>query len=150
MGPLTDMNELKGLVGVSLLIFGLNAVLAQSQRSDSLVLKDRELPVVGTTTIRSSTGVTEMTSKGLRASRLISAEVYNSEGEIIGKIDDLIVDSGAVINVAILSVGGFLGIGKRLIAIPTLAMHVDNQSRVILPQGTKEKLMSMSEFRYSK
>ena len=104
--------------------------------------------MIGMTTVSGTTGVTEISTRGLRASKLVSAQVYNSEGEVIGKIDDLIVDSGAVINMAVLSVGGFLGMRRHLIAIPTLALYIDAQGRVVLPQGSKEKLKSMRAFKY--
>jgi hypothetical protein len=136
------------LWGVMSLILVSQGVQVYAQDADSLVPENRRLPVVGMTTAKGSNGVTGMTTRGLRASRMVSAEVYNNEGEVIGKIDDLIVDSGAIINVAVLSVGGFLGMGRHLIAIPTLALYIDDQGRVVLPEGSKEKLRSMRAFKY--
>ena len=54
-----------------------------------------------------------------RASQLKGVEVRNTAGEKVGKIHDLVIDphSGNAAYVA-LSVGGFLGMGDKLFAIP--------------------------------
>lgn len=53
-----------------------------------------------------------------RASQLVGATVYNSDGKSIGTINDLLVSSNGTISNAIISVGGFLGIGQKLVEVP--------------------------------
>jgi sporulation protein YlmC with PRC-barrel domain len=54
-----------------------------------------------------------------RASKVIGAKVKNSKGEDLGKVEELVVDPGeGTIEYAVLSFGGFLGMGDKLFAIP--------------------------------
>ncbi len=53
-----------------------------------------------------------------RASKLVGSNVYNQLGEVIGSVDDLMLGSDGKVDQAVLSVGGFLGIGGKLVAVP--------------------------------
>ncbi len=64
------------------------------------------------------TGRLRRTHGGWRAERVIGAAVYNEAGERIGTVDDLIVGQDGKISTAVLSVGGLLGIGDRLVGVP--------------------------------
>jgi sporulation protein YlmC with PRC-barrel domain len=86
--------------------------------------------------------------KGYRASKLIGTEVTNDKNEKIGKIDDLVVDKNRVL-FAVLQVGGFLGVGGRLVAVPSESLVIDDTGRNIqLPGASKEELQKLAEFKY--
>jgi hypothetical protein len=53
-----------------------------------------------------------------RASKVVGLNVYNDKNENIGAINDLLMDKGGSIKAAVISVGGFLGMGSRLVALP--------------------------------
>jgi sporulation protein YlmC with PRC-barrel domain len=53
-----------------------------------------------------------------RSSKLIGLNVYNENNEKIGDIEELVVDKSAKIDDVILGVGGFLGLGEHLVAVP--------------------------------
>jgi sporulation protein YlmC with PRC-barrel domain len=53
-----------------------------------------------------------------RASKLVGLSVYNDSNENIGSINDLLTDKSGNIKAAVIGVGGFLGMGSRLVAIP--------------------------------
>ncbi len=53
-----------------------------------------------------------------RISKIVGSEVRNKSGEKIGDIRDLMVDDHGTIKLAIVSTGGFLGVGDRLHAVP--------------------------------
>ncbi|HXN67793.1 MAG TPA: PRC-barrel domain-containing protein [Bradyrhizobium sp.] len=53
-----------------------------------------------------------------RASKIVGLGVYNDNNESIGTINDLLMDKSGNIKVAVLSVGGFLGVGSHYVAIP--------------------------------
>jgi hypothetical protein len=55
---------------------------------------------------------------GYRASKVIGTSVTNDANETIGKIDDLLVSSDGKDPYAVLSIGGFLGMGSHLVAVP--------------------------------
>ncbi|WP_213769578.1 PRC-barrel domain-containing protein [Bradyrhizobium sp. dw_78] len=53
-----------------------------------------------------------------RASKVVGLNVYNDNNENVGSINDLLTDSSGNIKAAVISVGGVLGVGSRLVAIP--------------------------------
>jgi len=53
-----------------------------------------------------------------RASKVVGLSVYNGKNENIGSINDLLMDKNGSIKAAVISVGGFLGMGSRLVALP--------------------------------
>ena len=53
-----------------------------------------------------------------RVSKIIGSDVRNRSGDKIGDIRDLMVDATGTIKLAIVSTGGFLGVGDRLHAVP--------------------------------
>src|SRR5580704_10941221 len=53
-----------------------------------------------------------------RASKLVGLSVYNDNNESIGSINDLLTDRNGNIKAAVLGVGGFLGVGEHLVAVP--------------------------------
>jgi hypothetical protein len=55
---------------------------------------------------------------GYRASKVIGSNVVNEENEVIGKIDDLLISLDGKEPYAVLSIGGFLGMGTHLVAVP--------------------------------
>jgi sporulation protein YlmC with PRC-barrel domain len=94
------------------------------------------------------TDVVQLAS-GYRASKLSGADVYNRNKDTIGTLDDLIVSSGGDRGTyAILSVGGFLGMGKHLVAVPFNDLQINNR-RVVLPDATKKSLAALPEFKYA-
>src|ERR1700720_4120669 len=53
-----------------------------------------------------------------RASELMGAAVVNDQDERIGTIDDFIIGRDDSVLFAVLQIGGFLGLGGRLVAVP--------------------------------
>ena len=52
-----------------------------------------------------------------RASKVVGLNVYNDNNEKIGSINDILMDKGGNVKAAVISVGGFLGMGAHLVAI---------------------------------
>jgi sporulation protein YlmC with PRC-barrel domain len=53
-----------------------------------------------------------------RASKVVGLSVYNDANESLGSINDLLTDKNGNIKAVIIGVGGFLGVGEHLVAIP--------------------------------
>ena len=53
-----------------------------------------------------------------RASKVVGLNVYNEKNENVGSINDLLMDKSGSIKAAVISVGGFLGMGAKLVAVP--------------------------------
>jgi hypothetical protein len=88
-------------------------------------------------------------AKGHRASKLIGSGVTNDQNERIGTIDDIIISRDRVL-FAVLQVGGFLGIGARLVAVPYQGLVIDETGgKITLPGATRDELKKLPEFRYA-
>jgi hypothetical protein len=85
---------------------------------------------------------------GYRASKVIGSSVVNDKNETIGEIDDLLVSPDGKRPYAVLSIGGFLGMGTHLVVVPyDTLMFTGN--KIMLPGGTKEGLKTLPEFKYA-
>ena len=63
--------------------------------------------------------ISETSVKGdWRASKVVGLKVYNDNNESLGSINDLLMDKGGSIKAVVLGVGGFLGVGQHLVAVP--------------------------------
>ena len=85
---------------------------------------------------------------GYRASKVIGSSVLNEANETIGKIDDLLVTRDGKEPYAVLSIGGFLGMGTHMVVIRYDSLKfADN--KIVLPGGTKDGLKMLPAFEYS-
>ena len=76
------------------------------------------------------------------ASDIYKADVYDNAEDKIGVVTDLVIDNGGNVTSAVVGVGGFLGAGKKEVAVPFKALKVmsrDNKDWLVLNQ-TKEEL----------
>jgi sporulation protein YlmC with PRC-barrel domain len=87
----------------------------------------------------------------LRASKFIGETVRNGKGEKIGSVDDLILNRGDKVLYAVLSIGGFLGMGDRLVAVPfeELKFGTKDVEGVVIYDATKEQLQAQPAFTYA-
>ncbi|MGZ3524012.1 MAG: PRC-barrel domain-containing protein [Thermodesulfobacteriota bacterium] len=80
------------------------------------------------------------------ASEIVGTQVKNPQGEVMGKIDDLVFDDEGRISFAILGYGGFLGIGQNLVAVPITSLFYAGESRDFVLNATKENIQSAPLF----
>jgi sporulation protein YlmC with PRC-barrel domain len=86
---------------------------------------------------------------GYRASKLQGTKVYNPQNEKIGELDDLIIGKDRVL-FGIIQVGGFLGLGSHLIAVPYTSLQIsDGGRRIVLPGASKQHVKDLPEFKYN-
>lgn len=88
-------------------------------------------------------------AQGYRVSKLEGKPVYNDKNERIGSIDDVILGPDKRAIFAVLQVGGFLGVGGRLVAVPFDSLDFSGRDgKIILPGATKDELKRLPEFNY--
>ena len=74
------------------------------------------------------TSATDSSFQGTwRASKVVGLNVYNAQNENVGSINDLLMDKSGSIKAAVISVGGFLGVGSRLVALPYDKIKFSNE-----------------------
>ena len=85
---------------------------------------------------------------GYRTSKIVGSLVVNEANETLGTIDDLIVTTSEKVPFAVLSVGGFLGVGSKYVVVPYSTLQVRDK-KMVLPGATKDSLKILPEFQYS-
>jgi hypothetical protein len=85
---------------------------------------------------------------GYRTSKVVGSSVVNEANETVGTIDDLIVTPSEKVPFAVLSVGGFLGLGTKYVVVPYNSLHVRDK-KMMLPGATKDSLKALPEFKYA-
>lgn len=85
------------------------------------------------------------------ADTLVGNDVYNKASEDIGDIKEIMLDmrTGRV-SYAVLSFGGFLGMGEKLFAVPWDALKLDTDKKRFVLDVDKERLSSAPGFDKSK
>jgi len=144
---------LKGVVVGALIFTGTLTAMAQTTETpivpqSTLKLADDPMeqpapkPVVGQIVLQSNGTVL--------AGDLIGSNVYNGENEVIGDINDLIINTSGSVDGVVIGVGGFLGIGEKDVAVEmsTIAFIVpeEGNARLIL-NATREDLEAAESFK---
>jgi sporulation protein YlmC with PRC-barrel domain len=62
-----------------------------------------------------------------RVYKMIGLDVYNQNNEKLGDISEILTDPAGKIQTAILGVGGFLGVGERMVAVSFDQLKFVNQ-----------------------
>ena len=85
--------------------------------------------------------------KGLSAKRqVLGQSVYNDNGELVGKIEDLILVR-KVVSHAVVGVGRFLSVGSHNVAIP-VGQFTRTANKIVLPGASKRAILAMPRFEY--
>ncbi len=87
------------------------------------------------------------------SSRVVGLDVYDNANHDIGKIQDIVFDPSMSIKGYILSVGGFLGLGERYVAVDPSSVAVkydDNDKKWHANMNaTSDQLKAAPEFKYT-
>jgi sporulation protein YlmC with PRC-barrel domain len=67
----------------------------------------------------------------VRAPKLVGVAVYDSNNKSVGKIDDILLDHSGEVKAVVIGVGGFLGIGKKDVAVPYSSIHWQTEQRSV-------------------
>lgn len=77
--------------------------------------------------------------------RMSGTRVFNAKAEVIGTVGDIVLGADGRATTAVINVGGFLGVGSKLVAVPYSALKIGpvvEGSRVLLVDATKEQLQA--------
>jgi sporulation protein YlmC with PRC-barrel domain len=80
-------------------------------------------------------------TEAIRASRVIGTNVYNSAGESIGEIEDIMLEKTSNdIMFAVIGFGGFLGMGEKYHAVPWSLLDYDQEQGGYVVPFTADQL----------
>ncbi|OXT00439.1 hypothetical protein B7H23_09930 [Notoacmeibacter marinus] len=115
--------------------------------------KAKEMEASSTTTMEASSDSmsSDINEEDMLASTFIGKTVYtstNDDAEAIGDVEDVVLDKSGKVDAVVVSVGGFLGIGDKSVALPfdRLSMEMKDGEQWIVSDATSEELNQMAEF----
>src|SRR5476651_427577 len=73
----------------------------------------------------------QVLTSGNRASKVVGSTVVNEANDTVGTVDDLIITPSEKVPYAVLSVGGFLGMGTKYVVVPYSALEVNNKRMML-------------------
>ena len=86
-------------------------------------------PAMATNSASAGGFITTQQAGMLRAPKLVGVAVYDSENKDVGKISDLLLDHDGSVKAVVISIGGFLGIGSKEVAVPYSDVHWQTEQR---------------------
>jgi sporulation protein YlmC with PRC-barrel domain len=132
-------------------------------KSNTPPAQTQTAPTTTPTTPSTTASTTQQNSGQWRGSQLMGLDVYNSADENIGDINDVILGKDGRIELVIVGVGGWLGIGEHSVALPWEQVRFSDMPRKgdssnaeqgekpdhAMVNMTKEQLKAMPAFKYS-
>jgi sporulation protein YlmC with PRC-barrel domain len=120
--------------------------LSEMERRERCSMKARRISMQDQSKIK-KTDPDKKYRRVLAASTLAGDQVQNSAGEDLGKVDEIMIDIPAgKVAYAVLSFGGFLGMGNKLFAVPWSALRLDEDKKHFILDVDKKKLENAPGF----
>jgi sporulation protein YlmC with PRC-barrel domain len=105
-------------------------------------------PMSGSTADQSSAPVYTTADGQVRMGKVVGASVYNDSNQSIGSVDDVLLGSNGKATSAVISVGGFLGMGSKLVSVPFDQLKFA-KDRIVMPGATKASLNGMPAYKFN-
>lgn len=112
--------------------------------------------MTGAATMPSDRNAALTDSGNVRASKVVGSSVYNGNNEKVGTVDDILLGRDNKADMVVLSVGGFLGMGKHYVSVPYSQLQLgdtrnaSSHNKVVLPTASRDALKAMAEYRYTR
>jgi sporulation protein YlmC with PRC-barrel domain len=108
-----------------------------------------------TTADNRATGTTtgDFNAQGdVSANAVLGAKVVNANNDTVGSVEDVYVDSSGNIKTVVLSVGGFLGVGSKDVAVKwtDIKQSRDGKSVKLTTSLSKDQLKAMPDYKYER
>jgi sporulation protein YlmC with PRC-barrel domain len=78
---------------------------------------------------------------------LIGKDIVNPNGDTVGKVESVIIDQKGNVKYVIAGVGGFLGLGKKDVALKWDDLSIAGQGERVSASVTKEQLEALPEYK---
>lgn len=128
------------LVGLTL---ALGATLAAAQTSGP---RESRPAASGAATAAGDAASKQAWERTHRASKIIGMDVVNRQGQKVGDVEDIVLDRNGNVAYAVVSTGGFLGVGDKLHAVPWRSLEANAVTGQFLLDVDKETLAKAPGF----
>lgn len=144
------------LTTAALTLVAVPALAGETMKSGDANTMKMDKPAVSSemkaSTMTAPEFLTRQAAGEVRAEQLIGTKVINTKSEDVGSIDDLVVSKNDGIVAAVISVGGFLGVGDKLVAVNanSVSFHeAKDNTLVAMIDKSKADLEAAPSFRKS-
>ena len=96
----------------------------------------------------SAAGVSANLSTEANMSKLIGVNIKNTDGDTVGEVKSVHTDGKGKVSNVIVSVGGFLGVGDREVAIAWTDIQVNDDGKNVVTKLSKNTLKALPEYKY--
>ena len=131
------------VLAAALILPALAQTPAKSTTGTSPAAGTKPAHTMANTATKGPTGMLHKVHGMWRSTNLVGATVYNDSGHSIGTIENLLITGQGHVSQAIISVGGFLGMGNKLVEVPfthlKFKLSVNNRTAA---NGTPQKSAS--------
>jgi sporulation protein YlmC with PRC-barrel domain len=114
---------------------------------------EKEVPPAAASAAQDNTQfVTSVPADALSISTYYNEDVYDTQDNKIGDVNDILLDKDGRVSTVIIGVGGFLGVGEKDVAVPLTALKVAEKAgdRYLVINATKEALEKAPGYIYDK
>lgn len=119
--------------------------VAEQPATDDMVVAEDTTATEEPVTDDTSTVARDTPFADMSAEDLIGKTVLSTDGDTIGEIGDIVVSEDKA-PLAVIDVGGFLGIGEKPVAVPLSDLQVGEDEAVLMSGLTKESLEGMTAY----
>jgi sporulation protein YlmC with PRC-barrel domain len=128
-------------------------------KDDSRAAADTRAPATTTTTTADKRPVTATESTGdfnaqgdVSANAVIGAKIKNENKDTVGTVQDMYIDGSGNVKTVVVSVGGFLGVGSKDVAVKwsDVKQTRDGKSVVLMTNLSKDDLKAMPDYKYER
>lgn len=141
-------NTLPGLFMVAGLVLSPLAGLAQGTGTSPAMPPSTMPPAMTTPAPTPALAPNALILQRQRMSQVIGANVYNERNESIGEVEDVVLRDGTQ-PIAVIQVGGFLGMGARYVAVPLAELGWNaERERITMAGATRETLQARPAFQF--
>ena len=95
-----------------------------------------------------ATGTTMASPSAVDTAKLIGRNIVNTNGDTVGKIDSVVIDQGGKVRYVIVGVGGFLGLGKKDVALAWDELTISENGEKVVTAATKDQLAALPEHKF--
>ena len=117
----------------------------EMEQPDAAIEAEQQETMDGEATTQTQQQAATQPQGEIRIEEVLGSSVVNSAGEEVAEIEDIVLDQNQK-HYAILSVGGFLGIGDKKVAIPLDQLQLGEDQVYLMSAETEEQLEQMPEY----
>jgi putative membrane protein len=121
------------------------AAAGEMEQPDAAIEAEQEEAMEGAATTEAEQQAATQPQGEISIEEVLGSSVVNSAGEEIAEIEDIVLDENQEYY-AILSVGGFLGIGDKKVAVPLDQLQLSEDKVYLMTAETEEQLEQMPEY----